>query len=91
MCPHATIYAEQVMLYMRKKEPDAVGDYHSEAGISVEHVPEVVDPKTLNRREISHIFNTGWDVGAVSGKNGEFAVFYESDQKLHEHELNKID
>ena len=32
-----------------------------------------------------------WEIVTVKGveKGGEFAVFYESDQKLHEHELNK--
>ena len=53
------------MLHMWKKEPDAVGDYKSEAGISVEHAPEVVNLKTLKGREISHILNTCWDVDTV--------------------------
>jgi len=30
------------------------------SGISVEHVPEAVDIKTLKWREIAHKFNAGW-------------------------------
>ena len=49
--------------------------------------------KTLKGGEIVHKFNTGWEVGTVRcvEKNSEFAVFYESDQQLYKHELNKTD
>ena len=79
---------------LREREKN-VGDDKSQSEISAECVPEVVDMKTLKGREIAHKFNTGWEVVTVKcvEKNfsGEFAFFYESDQQLHEHELNKTD
>ena len=75
----------------QRERENNVGDEKNQSGISVEHVPEVDDMKTLMGREIAHKFNTGWEVGTMKcvEKNGEFAFFYESDQQLHEHELNK--
>jgi len=53
----------------------------------IQYVTTTVSPEYLLT------FNNGWEVGTVKcvEKNGEFAAFYESDQKLQKHELHKID
>jgi hypothetical protein len=77
----------------QRERENNVGDEKNQSGISVEHVPEVDDMKTLKGREIAHKFNTGWEVGTVKGveKSDEIAVFYESDSQLWKKELDKKD
>jgi hypothetical protein len=48
---------------------EALGEYKSDAGMSFENVPAVVNIKTLKGRFIAHKFCTGWAVGVEkSGK-----------------------
>jgi hypothetical protein len=47
---------------------DALDEYKSESGMSVEDVPTIVNIKTLKGRLITHKFNSGWVVKSVEKK-----------------------
>ena len=61
---------------------EALNEYKSYSGMSVEEMPAIVKTTTLKGRFIAHTFNTWWTAGVVKSAEkkksvtGQFAVKY---------------
>ncbi len=87
-----TLEGEQNELFL-----ESLGEYKSDAGVSAENVPAVVNIKPLKGRFIAHKFSTGWEVCVVKsvGKKksvaDQFAVKYKSEDNSLTKKLNRKD